>query len=90
MKRLEPIVWEGKTLFPSDHLQDLVSQANTLFQLDAEGKPEVWLERRLWEVAARDGHLAGDYIDPISGPVVRVMSAQDEAYLAGYLLQASI
>lgn len=85
MKRLEPIRSKDDTIMPSEHLQDLASQEHTIFILDAEGRPEVWLGNRLWEVAARDGHKPGDCVDPPGGPVVRIMAAQDEAYLVAHL-----
>lgn len=83
---LEPIQAGAILLKPSPHLQALAKDGQVAFKVDDEGYPEIWLGERLWEVSGRGVAPAGTVIDPgAPGPVVRVMTLEDQAFIVAWL-----
>lgn len=87
-KTLEPIQVGDILLKPSPHLQALANQQAT-FKVDGEGYPEIWLGNRLWEVSGASHLPAGTVIDPgTPGPVTRLMTLEDQAFIVAWLNQS--
>lgn len=85
-QKLEPIQIGDVLLKPSKHLKELTENAQTVFKVDDEGYPEIWLGERLWEISGRGLAPAGSTVDPgAPGPVVRVMSLEDQAFIVAWL-----
>lgn len=85
-QKLEPIQAGAILLKPSPHLEALAKNGQLAFKVDDEGYPEIWLGERLWEVSGRGVSPAGTVIDPgAPGPVVRVMTLEDQAFIVAWL-----
>ena len=85
-QKLEPIQAGAILLKPSAHLEALAKDGQLAFKVDDEGYPEIWLGERLWEVSGRGVAPAGTVIDPgTPGPVVRVMTLEDQAFIVAWL-----
>lgn len=89
--QLEPVLVGEVLLKPSKHLQSLAKDGDAVFKVDDEGFPEVWLGARLWEVSGRGIAKAGEVVDPgAPGPVVRVMTLEDQAYIVAWLSRPGV
>lgn len=85
-KKLEPIKVGDTLLKPTTHLQELFQGGQVVFKLDDGGYPEIWLGGRLWEVSGAGWLPEGTVFDPgAAGPVVRLMSLEDQAFIVAWI-----